>query len=244
MFYYYHHIGDFRAASAFLPAKLQYAYLKLLWVYYDTEQPLPNDPAKLAMWSGVSQDQALLIVDEFFDLNDDHWHHARCDEVIGKYNRHQVASSKGGKKRAANAAAKRQGPLKAPSSEAQATINQKPETNNKEKDTTSSSPAGPTKAPGKVPIQAIVDAWNTHSIAHGMIQCIKITTTIRGQLRQRWSDLDTLEKWNNFFDHIGMNDFLAGRAAPGVGRSKPFRSSLLWVTKETNFAKIAQGEYD
>lgn len=133
MYYYYHHIGDFRAASAFLPAKLQYAYLKLLWVYYDTEQPLPNDPAKLAMWSGVSQDQALLIMDEFFDLHDDLWHHARCQVEIDVYLKHQKASSAGGKKRAANAAAKKQGALKGPSATAQATNNQEPITTTKKK---------------------------------------------------------------------------------------------------------------
>jgi len=99
MFYYYHHIGDFRAASAFLPAKLQYAYLKLLWVYYDTEQPLPNDPAKLALWSGVSQDQALLIMDEFFNLNDNAWHHARCDVEIVKYQAKSDRAKSANKKR-------------------------------------------------------------------------------------------------------------------------------------------------
>ncbi|GAH88274.1 unnamed protein product, partial [marine sediment metagenome] len=39
-------------------------------------------------------------------------------------------------------------------------------------------------------------------------------------------------------------EFLSGKAPPGYGRNKPFRSTLLWVTKETNFAKIAAGEYN
>ncbi len=99
MFYYYHHIGDFRAATAFLPDNLQYAYLKLLWVYYDTEEPLPNNPAKLALWAGVSQDQVLLIMDEFFDLDDGAWHHARCDEGIDKYQVKADSARSAGKKR-------------------------------------------------------------------------------------------------------------------------------------------------
>lgn len=252
MFFYDHHIGDFRAATAFLTPDLQYAYLKLLWVYYDTEEPLPNDPKKLALKAGTNQDQVTMLLSEFFDLNGDQWHHARCDKELDTYRRHQVGSSKGGKKRAANAAAKKKRALKEPSTDVQPPLKQ-PVTSNhepvtKEKDTTLSSPAGPTKAPGKIsvqiPVQAIVDAWNTQSAAHGMVQCIKITKALRGQIQQRWADLDTMKKWNNFFDHIGMNDFLAGRAPAGPGRSKPFRSSLLWVTKETNFAKIAQGEYD
>ncbi|TFH40267.1 MAG: DUF1376 domain-containing protein, partial [Lysobacterales bacterium] len=56
MHYYDHHIGDFRAATAFLPDALQYAYLKLLWVYYDTELPLPNKPRLLSLRAGVSEE--------------------------------------------------------------------------------------------------------------------------------------------------------------------------------------------
>ena len=146
MFYYDHHIGDFRAASAFLPATLQYAYLKLLWVYYDTEKPLPNNPEKLAMWAGVSQAKVQLIMDEFFDLHDGAWIHARCQAEITVYLKHKKASSKGGKKRAANAAAKKQGPLKAPSTPLQATSNQEPGTSNRKPGTKNEEPTGTTKS--------------------------------------------------------------------------------------------------
>jgi hypothetical protein len=65
---------------------------------------------------------------EFFDLDGNQWHHARCDELIAKYQGHKEASSRGGKKRAANAA-KKQGALKGTSATAQATNNQEPITN-------------------------------------------------------------------------------------------------------------------
>ncbi len=95
-----------------------------------------------------------------------------------------------------------------------------------------------------VPIQEIINKWNALAYKEGLPLVVKVTTTIKGQIRQRWRDIPTLDKWDNFFSHISANDFLAGRANPGNGRSKPFRSTLLWITKETNFAKIAAGEYD
>jgi hypothetical protein len=196
------------------------------------------------MWSGVSQDQALLIMDEFFDLDDGAWVHARCQVVIDAYLKRQEDGSKGGKKRAANAASKKQVKGKSTSSTLQATINHKPITNKKKTTTTSSKPAASTKAPGKVPIQEIVDKWNVFAAMHRIPQVVKRTKALEGQIRQRWNDIPSMDKWNNFFDYIGLNDFLAGRTEPGPGRSKPFRATLLWVTKETNFAKITAKEFD
>ena len=95
-----------------------------------------------------------------------------------------------------------------------------------------------------VPAQEIVNKWNEFALANRLPQVVKVTNTLRGQIRQRWTDIPSLDKWDNFFSHIAANDFLAGRTQPGNGRSKPFRSTLLWITKETNFAKIAAGEYD
>lgn len=239
MHYYSHHIADFNNATRHLTRTERSIYIELLWLYYDKEDPLPDDPSLLArlILAPGEEDSIKQVLEEFFTDLGQGYINARCDVEISKY--HAKAD------RAIRANKKRWGSNNDLKSDADQipTNNHKPITNN-EKDTTLSSPAGPTKAPGKIPIQAIVDAWNIQAAAHGMVQCLKVTTTLRGQIRQRWADLNTIKKWHNFFDHIGMNNFLSGRAKPGPGRSKPFRASLLWVTKETNFAKIAQEEYD
>lgn len=95
-----------------------------------------------------------------------------------------------------------------------------------------------------VPFQKIVDKWNEVAEKNGLPQTVKITNTLKGQIRQRMQDLPDMNNWENFFDYVESNDFLAGRANPGAGRSAPFRATLLWITKEGNFAKIAAREYE
>lgn len=95
-----------------------------------------------------------------------------------------------------------------------------------------------------MPVKEIVDKWNNFARDHSLPQVAKSTKTIQGQIRQRWLDIPSLSQWDNFFSEIAANDFLAGRVPAGAGRSKPFRSTLLWITKETNFNKIASGEYN
>ena len=95
-----------------------------------------------------------------------------------------------------------------------------------------------------VPNQKIIDKWNALAARLGLPQTIKTTTALKGQIRQRWKDMPTLDRWDNFFEYVASNDFLAGRSQPGAGRDKPFRSTLLWITKEGNFAKIAAKEYE
>ena len=49
MHYYQHHIGDFIKDTSFLTNEEVGIYMKLLWLYYDTEKPLPNSIHELSM---------------------------------------------------------------------------------------------------------------------------------------------------------------------------------------------------
>jgi uncharacterized protein YdaU (DUF1376 family) len=85
MHYYSHHIGDFQRDTASLSDADTLAYLRLLWMYYDTEQPLPNDPKKLAFRIGSNPDAVQMLLDTFFALEDNVWRQKRCDAEIAKY---------------------------------------------------------------------------------------------------------------------------------------------------------------
>lgn len=85
MHYYSHHIGDFQRDTASLSDADTLAYLRLLWMYYDTEQPLPNDPKKLAFRIGSNPDAVQMLLDTFFVLEDNVWRQKRCDAEIAKY---------------------------------------------------------------------------------------------------------------------------------------------------------------
>lgn len=180
-----------------------------------------------------------------------YWVHQRIESNIEDYKGLIEKKSAAGKASAASRAIKKNTSsthVKQGLSDVQQTINHKPLTINQEP--VNVLPNGNTRenevstGNGQVPIKQIVDKWNVLAKSEGLPQAVKVTTTIKGQIRQRWKDIPSLDRWDNFFEAIRINDFLSGRASPGIGRSKPFRATLLWITKETNFAKIAAGEYD
>ena len=83
MNYYSHHIGDFIKDTSRMSDAQSMAYLRLLWIYYDTESPLKNDPDALAFDIGASVSDVHQILKRFFFLHDDgFWHHSRCNKEI------------------------------------------------------------------------------------------------------------------------------------------------------------------
>jgi uncharacterized protein YdaU (DUF1376 family) len=84
MHFYPHHIGDFQRDTASLSDSDTMAYLRLIWMYYDTEQPLPADAKKLAFKIGSNPDSVQMILDTFFIKEQDFYRHKRCDKVLNE----------------------------------------------------------------------------------------------------------------------------------------------------------------
>jgi len=91
MHYYPHHIGDFLRDTVSLTPQESYFYLRLIWLYYESEKPLPNDTETLAFKIGArgQEDCLSLLLRTFFryesDLNS--YTHQRIDAEIRKYQR-------------------------------------------------------------------------------------------------------------------------------------------------------------
>jgi uncharacterized protein YdaU (DUF1376 family) len=85
MHYYQHHIGDFIKATARLSDSQCMAYLRLIWMYYDSEKPLKADARLLAFQVGAPEQDVELILQSFFLLQEDGWHQTRCDQEIAEY---------------------------------------------------------------------------------------------------------------------------------------------------------------
>jgi uncharacterized protein YdaU (DUF1376 family) len=85
MHYYQHHIGDFIKATARLTDTQCMTYLRLLWMYYDTEKPLDQDIDTIAFQLGATPRDVGMILNTFFHLENDAWYHTRCDEEIAKF---------------------------------------------------------------------------------------------------------------------------------------------------------------
>jgi uncharacterized protein YdaU (DUF1376 family) len=85
MHYYQHHIGDFVRDTARLTDTQCMAYLRLIWMYYDTEKPLPNDPEGLAFQVGASDQDVRLILKHYFENDGDLCRHKRCDKELAVF---------------------------------------------------------------------------------------------------------------------------------------------------------------
>ena len=93
-----------------------------------------------------------------------------------------------------------------------------------------------------VPYQKIVDLY--HKELPTLPKIEKLTATRKAQIRQRWlqDDLPDLNNWENFFDYVKKSKFLMGGSTP-VNGHRVFTANLEWLTKESNFVKITEGNY-
>ena len=103
MYSYPHHIGDFINDTARLNDSQSMTYLRLIWHYYKTEEPLPKDIQKLCFLLGACPEDAQLILDHFFEEHPDCWRHKRCDAEISAYRSRQAHGKKAAESRWKNA---------------------------------------------------------------------------------------------------------------------------------------------
>jgi len=139
MHYYQHHIGDFIKDTSFLTNEEIGIYLKLIWLYYDSEKPLPNSIFELGMKTGTRDNQEVLegLLEMFFVLDEQNkcWHHTRCDKELEHYKQQLTTASKAGKASALKRAMSKsptsvEQALDERSTEVQPTNNHEPITNN------------------------------------------------------------------------------------------------------------------
>jgi uncharacterized protein YdaU (DUF1376 family) len=143
MHYYQHHIGDFIKDTSFLTNEEIGIYLKLIWLYYDTEKPLPNNLFELGMKTGTRDNTEMLsgLLEMFFSFHsvEDCWHHNRCDKEIEHYKQQLTTASKAGKASALKRAMNKNSTsveraLNERLTDVQPTNNQQPITNNQVKE--------------------------------------------------------------------------------------------------------------
>jgi len=133
MNYYQHHIGDFNNATRHLTRVERSLYRDAIELYYDKEKPLDPDFNRLSkrlMANSEDEKDALNeVLSEFFTLEDDGYHHPRCDEEIRKYQANSTAKSRAGK---ASAAKRQQNKTLVQQEFDTCSTNHKPITNNQE----------------------------------------------------------------------------------------------------------------
>lgn len=132
MHYYTFHPGDHTLHTAHLTLAEDATYRRALDLYFVSEAPLENDKRSLSKRLRVDEKTLSAVLEEFFMLREDGWHHAGCDAEIAKYQaksaKAKLAGSLGGRARKKRMKSVRPASAKRTLSERQA--NQEPVTRN------------------------------------------------------------------------------------------------------------------
>jgi len=261
MHYYQHHIGDFIKDTAFLTNEEVGIYLKLLWIYYDTESPLPDDLFTLSMKLNARDNEQAVsgILKMFFTLKDGYWYQSRCEEEISSYKEFINDKSKAGKASAIKRALNKNSTgveqvLSKSSTDEQLTNNHKPITNNQEPLFIEAKASLSEPKVLTCPQQEILKLWGKH-LPH-LTQPRSWEGNRQTMLKQRWiqaskpsnyspDGYNSLDKglawWDSFFAYIANDTSLAKGFE---SKDRTWRPDLEWVVNATNFQKIIDGKYN
>jgi uncharacterized protein YdaU (DUF1376 family) len=244
MHYYQFNIGDYASHAGHLTEMEDLGFRRLLDLYYLSESPLPNDMNKLCRLIRMRNFEAeiIVILDEFFDLEDDSWHNKRADEEIARYQSKadtaRANGAKGGRPKGTTKPRITQPVILAnpekPTLQPDRKLNnkQEPLTINQEpvKENTSSS----TKA-DPIPYQQIVDSYHRNLPMMPGVQ--KLTESRKRHIKARWAEIVKEGKdvgyFDRFFEHVSHSDFL---------KTGSF-CNLEWLMKEANHLKVIEGNY-
>ena len=245
MHYYQHHIGDFIKATARLSDTQSMAYLRLLWMYYDSEKPLKPDAKILAFQIGASVEETQLLLESFFWLADSGWHHTRCDQEIAEYRSFLDKKSNAGK-----ASAERRKNIRSTGVEQvldssatgeQLTTNQL--TNNQSKVAKATPDLGKPKSVPSAPIQEIVELYNT--ILPELPQTVVVNDSRKRAIAARWREVVTADKLDRqggleffrwYFEMVKTSKFLTGKA-------KDWKADMDFLFNPSKFPRIIEGTY-
>ena len=103
MHYYQFNIADYRKKTAYLTLVEHAIYRSLIDTYYLEESPLCKDKAKLMRSHNVrtaEEEKAFEnVICDFFVLEDDGYHHVKCDEELNKIYEKSEKARQSAKKR-------------------------------------------------------------------------------------------------------------------------------------------------
>ena len=245
MHYYQHHIGDFIKATARLSDTQSMAYLRLLWMYYDSEKPLKPDTKVLAFQIGATVEETELLLESFFWLAENGWHHTRCDQEIAEYRSFLDKKSNAGK-----ASAERRKNIRSTGVEQvldssatgeQLTTNQL--TNNQSKVANATPDLGKPKSVPSAPIQEIVELYNT--ILPELPQTVVVNDSRKRAIAARWREVVTADKLDRqggldffrwYFEMVKTSKFL-------TGKSKDWKADMDFLFNPSKFPRIIEGTY-
>lgn len=101
MYYYKHHIGDFRSGTSNMSRQERWLYRDMLDVYYDKESPLPLDMQDICDSIGATDDEVKSVAKILrlkFNQDETGWVHDRCEKELDSYRANAEKARDNGKK--------------------------------------------------------------------------------------------------------------------------------------------------
>lgn len=100
MHYYKFNIKDWSRDTSHLSVEEEGVYRRLLDHYYESESPIPLETKSVIRRLRLAghEEATSVILGEFFSLEEDGYHHKRCDDEIEKYHSKAVANRENGKR--------------------------------------------------------------------------------------------------------------------------------------------------
>lgn len=252
MHYYQFNIGDYIKNTLHLSLMEDLAYRRLLDLYYDSEQPIPNDIPRVARRLRLEPQVVQTVLDEFFTLTDDGYKNHRADLEIASYHEYMAKQkangSKGGRPKRTQ---------EKPTGNPDLTQNnpkQEPLTINQEPLDIAPSVLVKTDKPvvDRIPCPADEILRLYHTQCQSLPRAMMLNGNRRKHLVSRWREVyatdkfadksEGIEIFKSFFERVNNSDFLCGRTQNKNGRV--WKASLDWLILPTNFLKVVEGHYD
>jgi uncharacterized protein YdaU (DUF1376 family) len=100
MHYYKFNIKDWTRSTAHLSIEEEGVYRRLIDHYYESEMPIPKETQWVIRRLRLgSHEEALgIILDEFFELTEDGYHHGRCEKELDLYRAKADVNRENGKR--------------------------------------------------------------------------------------------------------------------------------------------------
>jgi uncharacterized protein YdaU (DUF1376 family) len=252
MYYYKFNIADWHLATSHLSLEEEAIYFKLINFYYDSEQaiPLETDSVIRRLRLGSVRDIVGIVLKEFFVLQEDGWHHLRCDDEISKYHYKAEVNQRIGK---LGGRPKKTESVSVGIPEITLTKNQEPLTINQEPITNIKPLIGETKFP-PCPYDSLLLLWKKH-LPH-LTQPRTWEGSRQANMKSRWIQAskpsqyspdgyktkeDGIEWWDGFFSYIATDTKLAEGFE---SKDRSWKPDLQWILLPANFQKIIDGNYN
>lgn len=234
MYYYQHHIGDFKSATSHLDDHQLATYLRMLWTCYDTESPLNGEIEDIAFAMRSDEKTVRLLLRHFFVETPLGWVNQRCEREITEYHSKSDKARNSANARWKNANAMRTH-TERNATEPVFDANREPRTENQ-----LDIPASPEKQVEQCDLKSVLTAYHDTLPTLPRVKMIDQKRKAALAARQReYPKAKELDWWHSFFNAASESKFLMGESSG----DRSWRADFDFLISPKGFKGVIEGKY-